>query len=89
MASFKIEWKHSARKELKKVERQIIPRILQAVEALSNNPHPPGSRKLHGAEYTYRIRVSDYRVIYSLYADSITIEIVRIGHRKEIYRKFG
>jgi len=89
MASYKIEWKQSAQKELKKLQKKTISRILQSVETLSDNPYPPGSRKLHGAECTYRLRVGDYRIIYSVYSDIVTIEIVRIGHRKEIYRKFN
>ena len=89
MASYKIEWKQSAQKELKKLQKKTISRILQAVEILSDNPYPPGSRKLHSAEYTYRLRVGDYRIIYSVYSDIVTIEIVRIGHRKGIYRRFN
>ncbi len=89
MALYKIEWKQSARKELKKLQKKTVSRILQTVETLPDNPYPPGSRKLHGAEHTYRLRVGDYRVIYSVYSDIVRIEIVRIGHRKEIYRKFS
>jgi len=88
MASYKIRWKQSARKELKKLQKKTISRILQIIETLPGNPHPPGSRKLHGAKYTYRLRAGDYRIIYSVYSDIVTIEIVRIGHRKEIYRRF-
>ena len=88
MASYKIEWKQSARKELKKLQKKTISRILQIIETLSDNPHPPRSRKLHGTEYTYRLRAGDYRIIYSVYSAIVTIEIVKIGHRKEIYRSF-
>ena len=87
MASYRIEWKQSARKELKKLQKKAIVRILQAVETLSDNPHPPGSRKLYGAEYTYRHRLGNYRIIYSVYSDILTIEIVKVGHRREIYRR--
>jgi len=89
MGLYKIEWKESARKELKKLQKKTIVRILKAVETLSNNPYPPRSRKLYGAMYIYRLRVGDYRVIYSVYSDIVTIEIVKIGHRKEIYKKFS
>ena len=87
MASYKIEWKQSAQKGLKKLKNKTISKILQTVETLSDNPHPYGNHKLRGSEYTYRVRVGDYRIIYSIYSDIMTIEIVRIGHRKEIYRK--
>ena len=88
MVSYKIGWKQSARKELKKLQKKTILKILQTIETLPDNPYPPGSRKLHGAEYTYRLRAGNYRIIYSVYSDILTIEIVRIGHRMEIYRRF-
>jgi len=88
MVSYKIEWKQSAQKELKKLQKKTISRILQVIETLSDNPHPLRSRKLHGTEYTYRLRAGDYRIIYSVYSAILTIEIVKIGHRKEIYKRF-
>lgn len=88
MASYKIEWKQSARKELRRLHKKTISKILQTIETLIDNPHPSGSRKLHGAEYTYRLRAGDHRIIYSVHSDILTIEIIRIGHRKEIYRRF-
>lgn len=87
MVLYRIEWKQSARKELKKLTKAAIPKITVAVEALAKNPHPTGSRKLRGSEHTYRFRVGDYRVVYSVYSNILTIEIVRIGHRKDIYRR--
>ena len=87
MASYKIEWKQSARKELKKLQKKTISRILQTIETLPDNPYPPGRRKLHGAEHTYRLRAGNHRIIYSVYSDILTIEIVRIGHRREIYKR--
>jgi len=87
MASYKIEWKQSARRELRKLGREMIPRILKAVQGLAENPHPRGSKKLIGSEYTYRIRVGEYRIVYSIRASALVIEIVPIGHRREIYQK--
>ncbi len=87
MVSYRIEWKPSARKELKKVPKASIPKSLAAVQALAENPRPVGSRKLRGSEYTYRIRSGDYRIVYSVLSDTLIIEIVRIGHRKDIYRR--
>ena len=86
MASFQIEWKRSALKELKRTPNKTTARIIKAVGRLADNPYPAGVRKLVSADYTYRIRVGDYRVVYSIYADRLVIEIVRIGHRKDIYR---
>lgn len=87
MDLYKIEWKRSAVKELKKLDKTVIKRIINSVEALSENPTPKGCRKLKGAEFTYRLRLGKYRIIYSLQSSKLVIEIIKIGHRKEIYRK--
>lgn len=87
MASYKIKWKQSAKKELKKLDKQIIPIILQAIENLVYNPYPSGSKKLIGSDAVYRIRVGNYRIIYSIRSTILTIEIVKVGHRREIYRQ--
>jgi mRNA interferase RelE/StbE len=84
---YNIEWKHSATKELRQLPGQVISRVLRAVEELRNNPFPSGVRKLAGAEHTYRLREGSYRIIYSVYASRLIIEIVRVGHRKDVYKK--
>ena len=88
MVSYKIEWKNSAKKELKSIDRRVISDIVSAVERLAEHPTPGDSRKLRGSERTYRIRVQDYRVIYAVDRDRVLIEVLRIGHRKEVYRQF-
>lgn len=85
MASFSIEWKRSALRELKSLDRQAIPKIVNAIEGLQENPRPEGVKKLVGSEHTYRIRVGDYRVIYNLMAAALVIEVIRVRHRKEAY----
>ena len=87
MASFEIEWKHSAARELKKLPKDTIGRIVSAVEALATTPHPAGSRKLAGSEHTYRIREGSYRVIYEVGPGNVRITIVRVAHRREVYRR--
>jgi mRNA interferase RelE/StbE len=57
MAFYNIRWKQSAGKELKRLDRSMIPSVLAAVEALANDPQPPGCKKLQGAEHLWRIRV--------------------------------
>ncbi len=73
MASYKIRWKSSAKKELKKLDKQIILRVVNSVEKLATNPHPSGSKKLMGSNSIYRIRVGDYRIIYKLESSVLTI----------------
>jgi mRNA interferase RelE/StbE len=87
MASYRIEWKQSAQRELKKLGKGVIPRIWEAIQDLAENPYPRGGRKLTGTEHTYRIRVGDYRIVYSVRESTLVIEVVRVGHRKDIYRK--
>jgi mRNA interferase RelE/StbE len=87
MNSYKIQWKRSAKKELKKLDKQVIRRIIQAVENLAKDPWQSTSKKLVGSDSIYRIRVGDYRIIYSLESSVLTIEIIKVGHRKEVYRK--
>ena len=86
MASYKVEWKNSAYKELQKLPRPIITRVVAAVSELSNEPFPHGVKKLVGSEFSYRIRIGDYRVVYEVIADRLIIEIVRVRHRKDVYR---
>lgn len=87
MATYQIEWKPSALRELKRLDRQILSRIVDAVDSLSANPFPPGIKKLHGAERSYRMRVGDYRVIYEIVSSRLVVEVIRVRHRKDVYRK--
>ena len=83
MASYRIEWKPSALKELHSIPQHSVIRIVATVE---ENPFPPGSRKLTGGRSSYRIREGVYRVIYTIKADLLLIEIVKVGHRKDVYK---
>lgn len=86
MASYQIRWKPSAEKDLRKLPRPVIQRIVTAVSDLASDPQPPGSRKLVGSAHTFRIRIGDYRVIYDVQNSELVIEIVRVAHRKDVYR---
>ncbi len=85
MASYKIFIKPSAAKELEAVPRKDRLRIVEKIRGLSSNPRPPCYEKLSGEE-KYRIRQGDYRVLYSIQEDEIVITIVKVGHRREVYR---
>ena len=86
MGTYQIEWKTSALRELKRLDRQVVPRIVTAVESLTIQPLPAGVSKLQGSQRTYRIRVGNYRVIYELYESRLVVEVVRVRHRKGAYR---
>lgn len=83
---FKIQITKSADKALKKIPNPDRKKIVIAISALSKNPYPPGSKKLKETNF-YRIRSGNYRVIYSFEQKMFTILVIRIGHRKEIYKK--
>ncbi len=85
MASYKLLIKSSAAKELEVTPRKERDRIIAKIQGLAANPRPPGSGKLSGEE-KYRLRQGDYRVLYSIQDAGMTVTIVKIGHRREIYR---
>ena len=86
MDTYKIEWKRSATKELEKLPRPMISKIVSAVDNLSSNPYPQGVRKLVNTQNSYRIRVGDYRVLYIIAENKLIVEIIRVRHRKDVYR---
>ena len=84
--SFRIEWKKSTRKDLRKLPASAGERIVEAVEDLAENPFPHGVEKLSGSQHAYRIRLGDYRIVYEVVMDLKLIEIQRVRHRKDVYR---
>ena len=74
-----------AAKILKKLDPGIQTRISAAIDALATDPRPSGAKKLKGSEF-YRIRVGDYRIVYEIRDRQLVVLVIRIGHRKEIYR---
>ena len=84
MVKYKIELKKSAYKELKSIPKKDLKRILTKIESLSDNPRPNDCKKLSALE-RYRIRQGNYRILYSIENEILTIYIVKIGHRKDVY----
>lgn len=87
MASYKITWKRSAARELEKLPKDVISRIVNAVEQLANDPYPRGTRRLVGADKTYRLREGSYRIIYTVMGKALIVEIIKVGHRKDLYSR--
>ena len=85
MAQYKIFFKKSVEKDLKSIPARDLKKILRKIESLQLNPRPTGSEKLTGLE-RYRIRQGSYRIVYSIQDFELTVWVVKIGHRKEIYR---
>jgi mRNA interferase RelE/StbE len=84
--SYQIEIKKVAVKFLKQIPEKISNKILIEIDALAENPYPPGYKKLKDTDNEYRIRIGDYRVIYSIYNEKLIIEIIKIAHRKVVYK---
>ena len=85
MANYHIEIKKSAQKEISKLPKEVLPKIIQTIESLSKEPTPQNSIKLTNDE-KYRIRVGNYRILYSIVHEIVTIYVVKVGHRKDVYR---
>ena len=85
MEKYKIEIKKSAVKELEAIPDKELKRIVKRIQNLSDDPRPPGCIKLSDKE-RYRIRVGNYRILYSIDDDILIVYVVKIGHRREIYR---
>jgi mRNA interferase RelE/StbE len=83
---YAIEFASSASREFKALDRAIQRRIATHIDELAANPFPPGSKKLQGGTDQYRIRIGDYRVIYRVDGKRVTILVLKIAHRREVYR---
>jgi mRNA interferase RelE/StbE len=86
MVCYKIELKKSVKKSLASLPKPLINKITGLIDALANDPYPPGYKKLIGSDHTYRIRTGDHRIIYSVFDDCLTIHIIKLGHRKDVYK---
>ncbi len=86
MASYEIRFSKESSKTLDSLEVKLALRIMDAVKKLASTPKPPGCRKIVGSDKDYRIRVGDYRVIYQIRSTVLIVFVIRIGHRKDIYR---
>ena len=86
MEKYKVVLKPSAVKELESVPRKKDrQRIIQSIGLLADNPRPPGSTKLSGYD-RYRIRMGSYRIVYGIEDDALVVYVVKVGHRKDVYR---
>jgi mRNA interferase RelE/StbE len=86
MADYRITFARSARKELEKLDVPTVNAIFPKIERLGGTPRPKGARKLHGEQNLWRIRVGDYRVIYTIDDEAHLVDVVAVRHRSEAYR---
>lgn len=83
---YQVSFTKQAARDLKHIQEPYYSKIKKAIIGLSETPQPVGSKKLKGRD-AYRVRVADYRIIYEINDKIVTIDIIRIGHRKNIYKK--
>jgi mRNA interferase RelE/StbE len=84
--TYRIEITRDAVRALAKLDKPVRRRIQHAIDHLQDDPRPPGAVALRGLRGAYRIRVGDYRVIYSVDDGELMVLVVDLGHRREIYR---
>ena len=83
---YTILFKNSALKELRKLQKLFSEQVAKDINNLAKNPRPHGHKKLKENEHLYRIRSGNYRVVYQIQDKILTVLIIRIGNRKEVYR---
>ena len=86
MASYEIEISRTAEKQLRNLSERDQLRVVRAALALAEEPYPRGTRKLSGYDDVFRIRAGRFRVLYSVVKNRLVILILKIGHRKDVYR---
>ena len=79
----------AAERQLKALDRPLQQRIAKRLARLGDTPRPPGVEKLAGEDDLYRVREGDYRIIYTIQDRQLIVLVVKIGHRKEVYRKLS
>jgi len=87
VASYRVVLTSTAEKELKGLSAQLNARIVPRLENLADNPRPPGCKKLQGGDKEWRIRVGDYRVVYTIDDAKLLVEVTRIRHRSDVYER--
>jgi mRNA interferase RelE/StbE len=83
--AYKVVISKSAAKEIKELSKDYQATINDKIESLKTNPYPNGYKKLKGSKDLFRFRVGDYRVIYKIINNELIIEVVKVGHRRDIY----
>ncbi len=84
--SYKVEFSKAASKQFKKLPVNLQGRIQIKIDELATEPRPDGVKKLKDRENAYRIKVGDYRILYKIIDDILLITVIKIGHRKDVYR---
>ena len=87
MVSYEVRMTHSAERELNELPKPIVPVLWERIKALASEPKSKRSKKLKGADKAYRLRIRDYRVIYTVDDEEKFVIVMAVRHRKEAYRE--
>ena len=87
MTTYHVDIARRAVKALAALPRREQQRIRAAIDLLADNPRPPGCVAMTGEAHAYRVRVGNYRIIYEVLDDRLVVQVVRVGHRRDVYRK--
>ena len=87
MSRYTVEIARQAVKSIARLPRTEQQRVRAAIDLLADQPRPPGCVALVGEESTYRVRVGDYRILYEVFDDRLVIQVVRVSHRRDAYRR--
>jgi len=86
MARYELRFKNSVAKDLRALPKSDVAKVLERIDALRDDPRPPGSEKL-SAQERYRVRQGSYRILYEIEDQQVVISVVKVGHRREVYRQ--
>jgi len=85
MARYELRFKNSVINDLRALPRSDVAKVLERIDALRDDPCPPGSEKL-SAQERYRVRQGSYRILYEIEDQQVVVTVVKVGHRREVYR---
>lgn len=87
MAAYTVEVAPAANRQIRKLDRETQKRLLSVIETLQEQPRPREATKLQGGEGLYRVRSGDYRIIYLIEDRKLLVLVVKVGHRREVYKQ--
>jgi mRNA interferase RelE/StbE len=85
MGRFEVRILPSVRKDLRLISKEVVRRILKTIEGLATNPRPSGCKRLTSTNL-YRLRTGSYRIVYEIHDAEVVVVVIKVGHRKDIYR---
>ena len=86
MSDYQVEFSATAEKQFRKLQKPVQVRLARVIKDLAAEPRPRGCRRLRGYDDVYRVRAGVYRIIYTVSDQALVVEVVRVGHRREVYR---